>query len=56
VVEAKSGETVASDYLKGIKYWRDLAGQNNAPAAVVYGGDTTMMRAETAFYSWRDWL
>jgi hypothetical protein len=56
VVEAKSGETVASDYLKGIKYWRDLPGQNNAPAAVVYGGDTTMMRSETAFYSWKDWL
>ena len=55
-VEAKSGETIASDYLKGIRYWRGLPGQDNAPAAVVYGGDTSMMRAETAFYSWKDWL
>lgn len=55
-VEAKSGETIASDYLKGIGFWRGLPGQEDAPAAVVYGGEPSMMRTQTAFYSWRDWL
>lgn len=55
-IEAKSGETVQSDYLKGIHFWRSLPGQEKAPAAVVYGGDTSMRRSDTAFLSWRDWL
>jgi hypothetical protein len=55
-VEAKSGETVASDYLKCIEYWRGLPGQEKAPSAVVYGGETSMMRSRTAVYSWKDWL
>ncbi len=55
-IEAKSGETIASDYLKGIQYWRGLPGQDKAPAALVYGGDASMMRSQTAFYSWKDWL
>lgn len=55
-VEAKSGETVTGDYLKGIEYWRGLPGQEKAPAAVVYGGESSMMRTQTAFYSWKDWL
>ncbi|MFO7973659.1 MAG: ATP-binding protein [Candidatus Hydrogenedentota bacterium] len=55
-VEAKSGETIASDYLKGIEFWRGLPGQEKARAAVVYGGEASMMRTQTVFYSWRDWL
>ena len=55
-VEAKSGETIHTDSLKGIQYWRGLPGLKEAPAAVVYGGDSSMMRSETTFYSWRDWL
>lgn len=55
-IEAKSGETIASDYLKGITYWRSLPGQEKAPAAVVYGGEASMMRSGTAFYSWENWL
>lgn len=55
-IEAKSGETIAGDYLKGIEYWRGLPGQKKASAAVVYGGETSIMRSQTAFYSWKDWL
>ena len=55
-VEAKSGETLQSDYLKGIHFWRDFPGQEKAPAALVYGGDSSMMRSDIALYSWRDWL
>ncbi len=55
-VEAKSGETVAGDYLKDISYWRGLPGQANAPAAVVYGGNESFIRSRAAFYCWRHWL
>jgi predicted AAA+ superfamily ATPase len=55
-VEIKSGETVASDFFKGIDYWRTLAEQADAPAALVYGGDRNSLRKGTAVYSWRDWL
>ena len=55
-IEAKSGETVSGDFLKGIEYWRTLSGQTRTPAAVVYGGVPSMMRSGTALYSWMDWL
>lgn len=55
-IEIKSGETVASDFFKGIDYWRTLAEQADAPAALVYGGDKNALRKGTAVYSWRDWL
>ncbi len=55
-IEIKSGETVASDFFKGIDYWRTLAEQADAPAALVYGGDRNSLRKGTAVYSWRDWL
>ena len=55
-VEAKSGETVAGDFLKGIEFWRGLPGQKKAQAAVIYGGNESMMRSQTALYSWKDWL
>ena len=55
-IEAKSGETIASDSMKGIEYWRALVGQARTPAAVVHGGTSSMMRSQTALYSWNDWL
>lgn len=55
-VEAKSGETLPCDFLRGIQYWRGLSGRQETPAAVVYGGESSMMRSDTAVYSWRDWL
>lgn len=55
-VEVKSGETIAGDYFKGIDYWRGLSSQVDGPAAIVYGGDASMLRSRTALYSWSDWL
>ena len=52
----QSGKTVTGDFLKGIQFWRGLPGQENAPAAVVCGGETSMMRNQTVLYSWKDWL
>ncbi|MBI5095990.1 MAG: ATP-binding protein [Candidatus Hydrogenedentes bacterium] len=55
-IEAKSGETVAGDFFKGIEYWRSLAGQNETAAALVYGGSASAMRKGVAVYSWNAWL
>ncbi len=53
-VEIKSGETVASDFTAGLDYWRNLAGDADVPAALVYGGDNSYMRSGIACHSWRD--
>ena len=55
-IEVKSGETIAGDFFKGLEYWRSLPGQEEAPAALVYGGDTSAKRRGVAVYSWRHWL
>jgi predicted AAA+ superfamily ATPase len=54
-VEIKSGQTFSSDFLDGLKYWRSLPGNDKAPIALVYGGDDSYRRADTAVLSWRTW-
>ena len=54
-VEIKSGQTCSSDFLNGLKYWRNLPGNEDAPAALVYGGDESYMREGMAVMSWRTW-
>ncbi len=51
-LETKSGQTVASDFFDTLAYWRDLSGNPDAPAALVYGGDMSFMRSATAVYPW----
>jgi uncharacterized protein len=55
-VEIKSGETLAGDFFKGLDFWRSLPGQEDAPAALVFGGQTSVKRREFSVYSWRHWL
>lgn len=55
-IEIKSGETVVSDFFKGLEYWQALPGQEDATSALVYGGDTSTRRNGRAVYSWRHWL
>jgi hypothetical protein len=55
-VEIKSGATIAADYFQSIAFWRTLTGDADRPAAIVYGGDTSMRRNGVAVYSWRHWL
>jgi uncharacterized protein len=54
-VEAKSGETFASDFLDGIHYWRKLADEKYPPAALVYGGDASYSREGVVVLSWKTW-
>ena len=51
-VEIKAGQTVASDFFKGIKLWRELSGKPEHAAALVYGGDNSFVRSDTFVYSW----
>jgi uncharacterized protein len=53
LVEVKSGQTVASDFFKGIRYFQKLsAGVRHSN--VVYGGDESYTRENTRVISWRD--
>jgi hypothetical protein len=54
-IEIKSGQTFATDFLDGLKYWRALAGQADSPAALVYGGGESYIRQGVAVTSWRQW-
>ena len=53
-VEIKSGQTVASDFFAGLRYWRDLTGDPDAPAALVYGGERSYRREGVTVYRWSD--
>lgn len=54
-VEVKSGETIAGDFFDGLRYWRTLPGQGEAPAALVHGGPDSYLRGGFAVYSWDVW-
>ncbi len=51
-VEIKSGETLHSEFFKGIEYWRKLMDQGDSPAALIYGGLETMQRNGIAVLPW----
>ncbi len=53
-VEIKSAETMASDFLAGIRFWRRLLLDPDAPAALVYAGDKTFRRDGVTVYRWSD--
>ena len=53
-VEVKSGQTVAADFFGGLRFWRTLAGDPAAAAALVYGGDRSFRREGVTVYRWSD--
>ncbi len=53
-VEIKSGQTVASDFFAGIRFWRKLVDDEHAPAALVYAGDRSFRRQGVTVYRWSD--
>jgi hypothetical protein len=53
-VEIKSGETVATDFFKGLDYWRGaLKGESITPW-VVYGGSASQDRERGRVLPWSD--
>ena len=53
-IEIKSGATVASDFFRGLRFWRRLLGDDGAPAALVYGGGERYFREGVAVHPWHD--
>lgn len=51
-VEAKSGTTMTSEFLDGLKRWQSLSGLRDGPAALVYGGDEASRRSGVVVYPW----
>ncbi|HEY8021018.1 MAG TPA: ATP-binding protein [Thermoanaerobaculia bacterium] len=51
-IEIKSAQTVAEDFFAGIAFWRELVGDPEAPAALVYGGDRSYRRRGVPVYGW----
>ena len=43
-VEIKSGETIHSDFFKGLKYWNKLADNMPDNAILIYGGKEQQQR------------
>ena len=51
-LEIKAGQTVSSDFFKGIRFWKELSNDLEQPAALVYGGDKSFIRSDTYVYAW----
>lgn len=53
-VEIKSGETVATDFFKGLDYWRGALKDEAITPWVVYGGSTQQDRERGRVLPWAD--
>jgi len=51
-VEIKAGQTVASDFFKGIRFWKKLTADMDQGAALICGGDKSYIRSNTYVYPW----
>jgi len=54
-IEAKSGRTVASDFLDPLLYWRKISGNHqpgSEPSILVYGGDRSFTRNGISVLPW----
>lgn len=51
-VEIKSGQTIADDFFRGLRFWRGLPGNEDSPAALVHGGERTFRREGVVCCSW----
>lgn len=51
-LEIKAGQTIASDFFKGIRFWKKLSKDEEQGAALVYGGNRSYIRSDTYIYSW----
>jgi predicted AAA+ superfamily ATPase len=52
-VEIKSGQTIAPDFLSGLKKWCELSGVSERPAMLVYGGAAAHTTNNVAIVPWR---
>lgn len=53
-IEIKSGQTVAADFFANLKRWQVLAGQPDAEAWLLYGGDQEFRQENVAIIPWKN--
>jgi hypothetical protein len=51
-IEIKSGQTINSEFFKGLDYWRKLTGLPDSPASLIYGGDSPTIFKGTSVLPW----
>jgi len=52
-IEIKSGQTIVSDFFKGLSRWLDLAGDDAINPTLIYGGVGKQQRNGISVYGWR---
>ena len=52
-IEIKSGQTVASDYFKGLAMWNEMAKADPDACYVIYGGELVQKRTAGNLVGWR---
>lgn len=52
-VEIKSGQTFASDWLKGLQKWLSLAGNDATLPTLIYGGDNSWREGDIQILPWQ---
>jgi len=53
-IEIKSGQTIASDFFRGLNYWSNLVKTKAGKAWLIYGGQEVQNRQGTHVLSWKD--
>ena len=53
-IEIKSGQTIAPDSFTSLKRWLKLAGQPEAPARLIYGGDKALTNKNISIVPWQN--
>lgn len=51
-VEIKSGQTISTDMLDGMRWWINLSGRPPESATLIYGGDSSQSRQGMAIRPW----
>jgi hypothetical protein len=54
-VEAKSGQTFNSEFVKELAWWRNASGLLETTGTVVYGGGKSTTYKDDQILSWRCW-
>lgn len=54
IVEIKSARTIASDFIKGIRYYQKISGVGPENSFIVYGGDESQSRSLCSVKPWNE--
>jgi predicted AAA+ superfamily ATPase len=52
-LECKSGQTITTDYFKGLDQWAKISGGSSGKPLLVYGGEENLHRSGTKVISWK---